>query len=190
MASNTSLIKKDMEINIVLIFFILLGVFGGSLLLTNLGKKNIVSNLWHSVELGALPAGLIAGLIYSFTTDVYIVYADGSHEEKNVLWSCKVKDENGNQQKISGLGLGNKFIYNGTHSNLVEYCVYYGSNTGSDQPTLMIHPGIMTEASNSPDYYFYEPESIQVDKDIFTLIYEFFAGSSEERWIIDYEDKL
>ena len=125
-----------------------------------------------------------------FTTEVCIVYADGSHEEKNVLWSCKVKDENGNQQKISGLGLGNKFIYNGTHSNLVEYCVYYGSNTGSDQPTLMIHPGIMTEASNSPDYYFYEPESIQVDKDIFTLIYEFFAGSSEERWIIDYEDKL
>ena len=179
-----------MEINIVLLFFILLGVFGGSLLLTNLGKKNIVSNLWHSVELGALPAGLIAGLIYSFTTDVYIVYADGSHEEKNVLWSCKIRDEYGNQQKISGLGLGNKFIYNGTHSNLVEYCVYYGSETGSYQPTLTIYPGNMTETSNSPDYYFHEPESIKVDKDIFTLIYELFAGSSEERWIIDYEDKL
>ena len=156
----------------------------------NLGKMNIVSNLWHSVELGALPAGLIAGLIYSFTTDVYIVYADGSHEEKNVLWSCKIRDEYGNQQKISGLGLGNKFIYNGTNSNLVEYCVYYGSETGSYQPTLTIYPGNMTETSNSPDYYFHEPESIKVDKDIFTLIYELFAGSSEERWIIDYEDKL
>ena len=174
----------------MLIFFILLAFWGVAVFLTNLGKMNIVSNLWHSVELGALPAGLIAGLIYSFTTDVYIVYADGSHEEKNVLWSCKIRDEYGNQQKISGLGLGNKFIYNGTHSNLVEYCVYYGSETGSYQPTLTIYPGNMTETSNSPDYYFHEPESIKVDKDIFTLIYELFAGSSEERWIIDYEDKL
>lgn len=174
----------------MLIFFILLAFWGVAVFLTNLGKMNIVSNLWHSVELGALPAGLIAGLIYSFTTDVYIVYADGSHEEKNVLWSCKIRDEYGNQQKISGLGLGNKFIYNGTHSNLVEYCVYYGSETGSYQPTLTIYPGDMTETSNSPDYYFHEPESIKVDKDIFTLIYELFAGSSEERWIIDYEDKL
>ena len=179
-----------MEINIMLIFFILLAFWGVAVFLTNLGKMNIVSNLWHSVELGALPAGLIAGLIYSFTTDVYIVYADGSHEEKNVLWSCKIRDEYGNQQKISGLGLGNKFIYNGTNSNLVEYCVYYGSETGSYQPTLTIYPGNMTETSNSPDYYFHEPESIKVDKDIFTLIYELFAGSSEERWIIDYEDKL
>lgn len=174
----------------MLIFFILLAFWGVAVFLTNLGKMNIVSNLWHSVELGALPAGLIAGLIYSFTTDVYIVYADGSHEEKNVLWSCKIRDEYGNQQKISGLGLGNKFIYNGTNSNLVEYCVYYGSETGSYQPTLTIYPGNMTETSNSPDYYFHEPESIKVDKDIFTLIYELFAGSSEERWIIDYEDKL
>lgn len=174
----------------MLIFFILLAFWGVAVFLTNLGKMNIVSNLWHSVELGTLPAGLIAGLIYSFTTDVYIVYADGSHEEKNVLWSCKIRDEYGNQQKISGLGLGNKFIYNGTHSNLVEYCVYYGSETGSYQPTLTIYPGNMTETSNSPDYYFHEPESIKVDKDIFTLIYELFAGSSEERWIIDYEDKL
>jgi len=174
----------------MLIFFILLAFWGVAVFLTNLGKMNIVSNLWHSVELGALPAGLIAGLIYSFTTDVYIVYADGSHEEKNVLWSCKIRDEYGNQQKISGLGLGNKFIYNGTNSNLVEYCVYYGSKTGSYQPTLTIFPGDMTETSNSPDYYFHEPESIKVDKDIFTLIYELFAGSSEERWIIDYEDKL
>ena len=179
-----------MEINIMLIFFILLAFWGVAVFLTNLGKMNIVSNLWHSVELGALPAGLIAGLIYSFTTDVYIVYADGSHEEKNVLWSCKIRDEYGNQQKISGLGVGNKFIYNGTNSNLVEYCVYYGSETGSYQPTLTIYPGNMTETSNSPDYYFHEPESIKVDKDIFTLIYELFAGSSEERWIIDYEDKL
>ena len=177
-----------MEINIFLIFIIVLIICGGLLFLSNLGKRNIVSNLWHSVEMGVIPAAIVAGFIYFFTTDVYIVYADGSHEEKNVLWSCKIKDEYGNEQKVSGLGLRNKFIYNGTHSNLVEYCVYYGSGSSSYQPTLTICPGIMTKTSNSPDFYFEEPDHINVDKDIFTLIYELFAGSSEERWIINYEN--
>ena len=84
-----------MEINIFLIFIIVLIICGGLLFLSNLGKRNIVSNLWHSVEMGVIPAAIVAGFIYFFTTDVYIVYADGSHEEKNVLWSCKIKDEYG-----------------------------------------------------------------------------------------------
>jgi hypothetical protein len=100
-----------------------------------------------------------------------------------------VRDAHGNEQELGGLGMRNKYFYNGTDAELVEYCVTYGSRGGGYHSTVTLHPGL-NEISEEPDFYFHEPESIKVDKDIFTWIYELFAGSSDERWIINYADKV
>ena len=105
-----------MEFNIFLIYTVLLIIFSFLLLLGKIGEGNILSSLWNSVQQAVLPAGLVAGIIYSITTDVSIIYADGSHEEKNVLFSCDVRDQNGFPQKLSGLGFSNKYIYNGSRT--------------------------------------------------------------------------
>ena len=47
-------------------------------------------------------------------------------------------------------------------------------------------PGSLIKTSNNPDFYFEEPDYINVKKDIFETIYDFFVGSNEERWIIGY----
>lgn len=177
-----------MEFNIYAILIALIIIIALILFVRRFGEDNILSNLLHSIETASLPAGLITGIIYSITTDVYIIYADGSHEEKNVLFSCEITDSNGFRKELAGLGLSNKFIYNGTSLVLVEYPAYYGDGGGNQsmEPPLFILPGITTKTSHRPDFYFEEPDKIDVEKGIFDVIYEFFAGSSEERWIIEY----
>jgi len=177
-----------MEINVYLIFTVLLFVLGGVFFVLKIKEENVFSNLFLSLEKAALPAGLIAGIIYTITTDVYIIYADGTNETKNVLWSCEIQDKNGFTQNLTGLGLSNKFIFNGTSHTLVEYPIYYGDDNyeGQTKAVLTILPGSITKTQNRPDFYFKEPDEIQVEKGIFELIYDFFAGSKYERWIVNY----
>ena len=177
-----------MELNFYIIFAASLILIGGGYYYS-LRRRGETSDLFrNSLSIAIAPAVIITLILYLLSTEVFIIYPGGAHDSKSVLWSCTVDDGLGGKQKLGGLGLANKYIYNATGQPLEEYSVYYGKDASpySSQPALYIDPGMLTKTAHEPDFYFEEPERISVEKGIFESIRDLFGGESYERWIINY----
>ena len=93
---------------------------------------------------------------------------------------------------FENLELCSEYIANLSYETLILYPVVYGNRANVSDSIVIIPPSSIMKVKNLPDFYFEEPEKIQVKEDIFSSILKsiFDIGSSETRWIIDSQSNI
>lgn len=133
-------------------------------------------------------------LWYTITPTVVIIDSGMRHSEKNVLGSTIVTNSDGEKVELKDLELFGKYVYNGYDAPLVCYNVVYTNQETVDFKSshYIVKPNKLEKVEHLPNFFFEEPESIQVYENTGSSILDFIFGDEEIRWVIDeyitYED--
>ena len=123
------------------------------------------------------------------TPTVVVIEKGNKHRTENVIGSLTVLNPNGQEIKLDDLKFFTRYIYNGTNSTLVCYNVLYSNkeSAGSKfkEEYYLVNPNVVKTVDELPDFYFEEPESIQISEHWLISIFNSMFGSGEVKWVID-----
>ena len=125
----------------------------------------------------------------TITPTVVVIEKGNVHRTENVIGSLKVLNPQGEEIELKGLKLFTRYVYNGTNSTLVCYNVLYSNDEAAGkkfkEEYYLINSNVAKVVDELPDFYFEEPESIEVSEHWLISIFNSIFGSSEVKWVID-----
>ena len=137
---------------------------------------------------GALAAAIIFLLWAYITPTVAVINNDRTHEIVNPFGSLKVLDSENNEVELNDLKLCTRYVYNGTDTPLLGYNVLYSNDETEaeefENEFYYASPNELIEVDEVPDFFFEEPESIEVNNHWLVSVIKAILGTDEERWII------
>lgn len=165
-----------------------------------MSTDNQKSLSWDKIKLYILLSVSAIGLViflWCFITPTVLVIeydkdkGEMTHRTENVLGSLIVMNSEGEEVCFDDLKCFNRYIYNGTDELLIEYNVIYSNDDSAveefEEEFKLMAPDELIEVDVLPDFYFEEPESINISENIFISLFNSIFGieSSRTRWIID-----
>ncbi len=148
---------------------------------------------WNKIKaylaLAVLAVIAIWFLWVTVTPTVVVIEKDKKHRTENVLGSLKVLNPEGKEIELSDLNFFTRYIYNGTNSTLVCYNVLYSNDKAAankfEEEYYLVGPNMAKAVDELPDFYFEEPESIEIEEHWLISIFSGIFGKEEIRWVID-----
>jgi TPR repeat protein len=148
---------------------------------------------WNKIKaylaLAVLAVIAIWFLWVTVTPTVVVIEKDKKHRTENVLGSLKVLNPEGKEIELSDLNFFTRYIYNGTNSTLVCYNVLYSNDKAAankfKEEYYLVVPNMAKAVDELPDFYFEEPESIEIEEHWLVSIFSGIFGKEEIRWVID-----
>ena len=193
-----------MEIDLV-ILFALIAITVGLLKYMFSSKKHTEEDWSKKLKApfiyGVIAGGVVCYLLSWILSSITIIDSNMNHTtnyyySKAVLKSQKpddlIVDIEDETYTFDNLDLCSEYIANLSYETLVLYPVVYGNKTNISDSIVIIPPSSIMKVKNLPDFYFEEPEEIQVKEDVFSSIIKSILdiGSSETRWIIDSQSNI
>lgn len=138
----------------------------------------------------AIIAVIVIWFLWSIITPTVVVIESGNkHRIENVLGSLKVLNSEGKEIELNNLKLFTRYVYNGTDSVLICYNVLYSnSESGNDafkEEYYLVKSNEVKAVDELPDFYFEEPESIEVKEHWLLGLFSGLFGDGEVKWVIE-----
>ena len=138
---------------------------------------------------GALAAAIIFLLWAYITPTVAVINNDRTHEIVNPFGSLKVLDSENNEIELNDLKLCTRYVFNGTDTPLIGYSVLYSDDEAAaeefEEDIYFVGSNKLVEVDEVPNFFFEEPESIEVNNHWLVSIIKAILGTDEVRWVID-----
>lgn len=166
--------------------YLLLALFVVLTVVSCLVSKKVIPDFGHLIVVFFVALGATA-LISWFSADVTIIHSDKSHD-KYLTFGAPSFDINGEEYTLEDLKMFSSYIVNETDGNLILYPVCYGDAKVdmTKYKACLIGTGMYNEVDDLPDYYFEEPESINVSENFIVSIFKKIFGLDYEiKWIVD-----
>lgn len=169
--------------------YVLLALFVVFVVLLCLMQKKFFPNFGTLVLSGLVALG-VTFLVQWVSADVTIIHQDKSHDSYMVFGSATFSVD-GEDYTLEDLENFKSYIVNETDADLLLYAVCYGDkkiDMSKYEPSL-IEVGMYSEVGNLPDFYFEEPDSINVsDHFVVSIFKSIFGLDYEIKWVIDEYD--
>lgn len=169
--------------------YVLLTLFVVFVLLLCLMQKKVFPDFGSLVLTGLAALG-VTFLVQWVSADVTVIHHDKSHDSYMVFGSATFSVD-GEDYTLEDLKKFKSYIVNETDDDLLLYAVCYGDkkiDMRKYKPCL-IKVGMYSEVSSQPDFYFEEPDSINVSDHFVVSIFKSILGLNYEiKWVIDEYD--
>lgn len=138
------------------------------------------------ISLAVVAVLIIWGLWVWITPTVVIIENGHEHQIEHPIGSLCVTNPYGEEIDLTGLECFTTYIYNSTNSRLVLYNTIYTNDESADfsPKHYYINPNQLIQVETAPDFYFEEPESIEVRENFIGSLFNSIFGYSVEKWII------
>lgn len=161
-------------------------------------NKNSLSALKNAGLIGFTSAVIIAFLVAEFIPSVRIIYPDQSSSVKYFLSDSKISTKGHvnsiveiKDYEIKNLEWRTQYLLNTTNDDLVLYPALYGGRNKLLSDSLEFFPSQkLVKTNHVPDFYFEEPDYIEVKENFIFSIFRSIMGYSAERWILDTQTNL
>lgn len=133
------------------------------------------------------------GLWLWIAPKVIIVDDNKTHDIFYSFSDIEYVDQKGQKITITGQQAFNTYVYNASQRSVIGYSIIYTNDAAKSDvdeaetaPSYTVNPNKLAKVNETPNFYFEEPESVEVSENIFVSLFHSIVGYSTTRWILDY----